>query len=46
MIGACRAKSAVNQAATASTWRTCPYRNARRNLPNVDGPFVTAQIGS
>ena len=37
MIGACRASPAMNRAATASSWRTCPKRNARRNVPSVEG---------
>ena len=37
IIGACRARPAVSRAATASSWRTCPNANARRNVPSVDG---------
>ena len=35
-----RARVSRNLAATASSWRTCPKVNARRNDPSVDGAYA------
>ncbi len=37
------ASASKNRAATASSWRTCPNVNARRNDPNVDGAYARAK---
>jgi hypothetical protein len=38
------ASASRNRDATASSWRTCPNVNARKNDPNVDGAYALAKI--
>ena len=38
--GAVDARFTSVREATASSWRTCPNRNSRRNDPSVDGAYV------
>ena len=38
-----RASASRNRAATASSWRTCPKVNARRNEPSVEGAYALAK---
>ena len=38
--GAADARFTSVREATASSWRTCPNRNSRRNEPSVDGAYV------
>jgi len=40
---ASRASESRNRAATASSWRTCPKVNVRRNEPSVDGAYARAK---
>lgn len=40
--GARVSSAASNRDATASSWRTCPKVNARRNVPNVEGARMPA----
>lgn len=44
IIGAWSANRARNREATASSWRTCPNVNARRNEPSVEGAYVRSKI--
>ena len=41
--GAWAARLVRNLEATASSWRTCPKLNARRNEPSVDGAYARAK---